>query len=218
MFGVTPDRREYVLSRELQRQERMLLRMFDRSERLVIFDIGACEGENAVRYGRLFPRASVYAVEPLPQNVALMNRAVVEYAADNVTPIEACLADREAEVDFHISAGTPAEYSGRSLDWDFGNKSSSLLVLGSAADQPDSPRNTGHEQVKSVDERADGVYLCAEGSPELQPAAGASSASSGGALICSFSRMARCAAVISLRWEKLPAAPRKLPRRSFSSS
>ena len=53
-------------------------------------------------------------------------------------------------------------------------------LLGSAADQPDSPRNTGHEQVKSELERADGVYLCAEGSPELQPAAGASSASGGG--------------------------------------
>ena len=93
-----------------------------------------------------------------------------------------------------------------------------MLILSSAADQPDSPRNTGHEQVKREGERADGVYLCAEGGAELQPAAGASSASSGGALICSCAKMARCATVISLRWEKLPAAPRKLPRRSFSSS
>lgn len=124
------DRREHVLSRELQVQERMLLRIFNRRESLVIFDIGACEGENAVRYGRLFPQARVYAVEPLPGNIALMNRAVEQYSADNVTPIEACLADREAETDFHVSSGTPPEYSRRDLDWDFGNKSSSLLAPG----------------------------------------------------------------------------------------
>lgn len=125
-------RREYVLNRDLQPQEEMLLRIFDRSESLVVFDVGACEGENAVRYGHLFPRARVYAVEPLPENIALMNRAVAEHSADNVTPIEACLADREAEADFHVSSGTPPRYSEQDLDWDFGNKSSSLLVPGEA--------------------------------------------------------------------------------------
>jgi hypothetical protein len=40
--------------------------------------------------------------------------------------------------------------------------------LGSAADQPDSPRNVRPEQAKSDIECEDGVYLCAEGSLELR--------------------------------------------------
>lgn len=121
------DRDDYVVSSELQQQERLLLRLFDPLDSLVIFDVGACEGENAVRYGRLFPRAHVYAVEPLPGNLALLRRTVEKFGAHNVKPIDGCLSDEEAEADFHVSSGVPPEFADGDVDWDFGNKSSSLL-------------------------------------------------------------------------------------------
>jgi len=89
--------------------------------------------------------------------------------------------------------------------------------LGSAADQRDSLRNVGSEQAKSEMVRGNGVYLCPEGVCGAQEAAaaGVSSWISGGSVSSNLARMARCAAVISLRWRKLPAAPRKLPSCSF---
>lgn len=124
------DRHDYIADGNLQQQERLLLHLFDPLDSLVIFDVGACEGENAVRYGRLFPQAHVYAVEPVPGNFALLLRTAERYGAANVTPIDACLSDDEAEAELHVSSGTPPQFVDGNAEWDFGNKSSSLLSPG----------------------------------------------------------------------------------------
>lgn len=122
------DRRAHIESRALRPQEALLLRIFGQSERLTILDAGACEGEDSVRYARLFPRARIYAVEPLPGNLAMIAKNVAEYGTPNVAPVEGCLSDVDGEAEFHVSSGSPREERVADQDWDYGNKSSSLLA------------------------------------------------------------------------------------------
>ncbi len=102
-------------------------RLFRRSEPLVIFDIGACEGEDSVRYARQYPRARVFAFEPLPANQALVRANLARYAATNAELVPLALSDRAGEATFHVSSGRPPElFAGE--NWNYGNKSSSLLA------------------------------------------------------------------------------------------
>ncbi len=103
-----------------------LRRLFPRSAPLVIFDIGACEGEESIRYALEFPRARIFAFEPLPANQELIRANLAKYAVRGVELVPLALADREGEAIFHVSSGRPEhEYAGK--DWNYGNKSSSLL-------------------------------------------------------------------------------------------
>lgn len=107
--------------------ERHLLRLFRREAPLVIMDIGACEGEESIRYARAFPRARVFAFEPLPSNQALVRANLSRHAADSrVELVPLALADTAGTAEFHVSSGRPSEaFAGE--DWNYGNKSSSLL-------------------------------------------------------------------------------------------
>jgi FkbM family methyltransferase len=101
-------------------------RLFHASEPLVICDIGACEGEDSVRYARLFPRARIFAFEPLPANQALVRDNFERFAVRNAELVAMALSDRAGEAVFHVSSGRPKEmFSGE--QWNYGNKSSSLL-------------------------------------------------------------------------------------------
>lgn len=104
-----------------------LTRRFGREEPLVIFDIGSCEGEDAIRYARLFPNSTVYAVEPLPGNVELIRHNLDLYRLNNVHVVQLALSDRTSEADFFVSSGQPPN-APQGEDWDYGNKSSSLLM------------------------------------------------------------------------------------------
>ena len=121
------DRRAFILDEELQPQEAMLLRLFDRDDELVIFDVGACEGESAIRYARLFPRARVYAFEARPDNVTRLRANLEHFRVSNVTAVEACLSREQGLASFYVSSGSPERAGADERDWDFGNKSSSLL-------------------------------------------------------------------------------------------
>jgi len=113
------------LARQSEAESELLL-IHRADEPLVIFDIGACEGEDSIRYARRFPRAHVYAFEPLPENQRLIRDNFDRYQAINVELIPIALSDRAGNADFHVSSGRPQEeFSGR--DWNYGNKSSSLL-------------------------------------------------------------------------------------------
>lgn len=106
--------------------ESELRQLFRRDEPLVIFDIGACEGEESVRYARLFPRARILSFEPLPSNQALVRANFARYGVTRAELLPLALSDRAGEATFHVSSGQPpTEFSGR--DWNYGNKSSSLL-------------------------------------------------------------------------------------------
>ena len=77
-------RKSYIESAELQTQERVLKYFYSPTETLTIFEIGACEGENSVRYANFFPNAEIYAFEPLPDNIVLVNKNVKEYNKKNI--------------------------------------------------------------------------------------------------------------------------------------
>jgi FkbM family methyltransferase len=93
--------------------------------RPVILDIGACEGEDSIRYSRLFPRARVLSIEPLPENQEIIRANFSKYGvAAELIPV--ALSDRRGSATFYVSDGQPPElFSGES--WNYGNKSSSLL-------------------------------------------------------------------------------------------
>ncbi len=101
-----------------------------------VFDIGACEGEDSLRYARLFPQAKVFAFEPLPANQKLIRHHFARLRAERCELVPWALSDRNGEATFHVSSGTP-EDKPHGDDWDYGNKSSSLLA----------PERVGHEWV-----------------------------------------------------------------------
>jgi len=108
------------------RAERELRRLLSGRRRPVIFDIGACEGEDSIRYARLVPAGRVFSFEPLPANQELIRRNFARYGASNAELVPVALSDRAGPATFHVSGGRPPqEFSG--TDWNYGNKSSSLL-------------------------------------------------------------------------------------------
>lgn len=103
-----------------------LPKLFRGSQKLTIFDIGACEGEDSIRYGRLFPHCQVYTFEPLPENQALVLENFKRYQVSNARLMPMALSDKSGTVQFHVSSGTPpSQFLGEK--WNYGNKSSSLL-------------------------------------------------------------------------------------------
>ena len=103
-----------------------LLRLLPRKSPWVIFDIGSCEGEDSIRYARLYPSARVWAVEPLPANVDLIKANLSRHGADRVQVVALALDDTAGQATFHVSSGRP-DNAPPEADWDYGNKSSSLL-------------------------------------------------------------------------------------------
>ncbi len=104
-----------------------LLRIFKKTEKLLIFDIGSCEGEDSIRYAKLFPNASVFAFEPLPKNQQLILDNITRHQASRVQLFKMALSKTEGWQDFYVSSGQP-DGADTSSNWDFGNKSSSLLA------------------------------------------------------------------------------------------
>jgi FkbM family methyltransferase len=104
-----------------------LTNLFTTDQAITIFDIGACEGEESIRYIRRFSNAQVFAFEPLPENQQLMRDNFRRYSVTNAEIIPVALSDRAGEAMFHVSSGRPEkEFAGG--NWNYGNKSSSLLA------------------------------------------------------------------------------------------
>jgi FkbM family methyltransferase len=119
-----PDISNYLAQPSEAEQE--VRRLFRASETLVICDIGACEGEDSIRFARLFPRARVFAFEPLPANQTLIRANFTRYGVTNAELVPVALSDRAGEASFHVSSGRPSNlFAGE--NWNYGNKSSSLL-------------------------------------------------------------------------------------------
>lgn len=106
--------------------KKILLKLFNFKSKLIIFDIGACEGEESIRYSRLFPNSTIYAFEPLPKNLDLIIQNIQNYKKNKINLIPYAVSDFNGTSEFFTSSGRP-ENESESLDWDFGNKSSSLL-------------------------------------------------------------------------------------------
>lgn len=106
-----------------------LLNLFNIEDSLNIFEIGACEGEDSIRYSKLFPNSSIYTFEPLPENQKLIEQNFKKFNVVNARLFGVALSNFEGETDFHVSSADQnllSEY--QNVNWNFGNKSSSLLT------------------------------------------------------------------------------------------
>ncbi len=106
--------------------ERELKIIFKRKLPSIIFDIGACEGEDSVKYSRLFPKSKIFSFEPLPDNIELIKQNVSKYGIENVSLHNLALSSENGTADFFVSDGRPE--NAIESDWNYGNKSSSLLA------------------------------------------------------------------------------------------
>jgi len=98
--------------------------IFAKCEPSVIFDIGACEGEDSIRYSLLFDKAIVYSFEPLPSNYAKCLTNFTEFSNTHIKAFQLALSNTNGVANFFISSGRPE--GTEDSDWNFGNKSSSL--------------------------------------------------------------------------------------------
>jgi len=103
-----------------------LVNFFDITKPLTIFDIGACEAEDSIRYASLFPKATVYAFEPRTDNCAKAKELIKKYSKQNIILENIALSNENGTAEFYLSEGKP-EGGENYKEWDFGNKSSSLL-------------------------------------------------------------------------------------------
>lgn len=104
-----------------------LLEIFKGEKELIVFDIGACEAEDSIRYIKLFPGSHVHAFEPVQSNYKIASNNIKKYKLQNSITLNQCaLSDKNGTADFFLSSGTPTDITPEP-NWDYGNKSSSLL-------------------------------------------------------------------------------------------
>ncbi len=89
-----------------------------------IFEIGACEAEDTVRYAKHFPRARFFLFEPLPANQQVIRSRLARHPEIDASLHGVALSDLDGEAVFHVSSGSSP------TDRQTGNKSSSLLAPG----------------------------------------------------------------------------------------
>ena len=118
------NRNNYILTDSPLKKD--LLKLFKKNDKLTILDIGGCEGEESIRYSRIFPVSSIYIFEPILENQKLVVENIIKYKAKNVKLVPLAVSNENGISQFYVSSGHPENQS-NNLDWDFGNKSSSLL-------------------------------------------------------------------------------------------
>lgn len=96
--------------------------LFSKNEELIIFDIGSCDGLDSLRYKRLYPKATVYAFEPVPANFEKIHNNFKAYGNEGIHAFQLAFSDKSGKASLHLSS---AQSSTQPLPE--GNKSSSLL-------------------------------------------------------------------------------------------
>jgi FkbM family methyltransferase len=105
-----------------------LLKIFSKKDYLTIFEIGACEGEDTIKYARTFSNSKIFSFEPLPKNHILIEQNFKKFNIQNASLIKVALSNIDGETTFHVSSVDPnINQIDLSSNWDYGNKSSSLL-------------------------------------------------------------------------------------------
>jgi len=100
--------------------------LFNKTELLEVFDVGACEGFDSIKYQIKFPNSRIHLFEPLKKNIDLAKDNFEEFKIKNYIINEEAISDEIGFQEFFISSGHP-ENAENYEDWDYGNKSSSLL-------------------------------------------------------------------------------------------
>lgn len=103
-----------------------LKQLFDLRQVKTVFDIGACEAEDSIRYSVLFPNSTVYAFEPRTDNLSIAKESISKHQRKNIVLENIALSKENGVAEFYLSEGEPGDLK-NSEAWDFGNKSSSLL-------------------------------------------------------------------------------------------
>ncbi len=106
--------------------ESELLFLLEKNNVKTVFDIGACEAEDSIRYSLLFPNSTVYAFEPRIDNLTIGKESIKKYQRKNIVLENIALSNENGSAEFFLSEGEPGDLK-NSEEWDFGNKSSSLL-------------------------------------------------------------------------------------------
>jgi len=128
--------------------ENELKALFNVNDAITIFEIGACEGEDTIKYSRLFPFSKIYTFEALTANIKLIENNFLRYNVTNAKFYNVALASENGTAEFYVSSGRPKN-AGNS-DWDYGNKSSSLLPPASKSKMPDFLRFDNKIEVRTV--------------------------------------------------------------------
>jgi FkbM family methyltransferase len=97
-----------------------------------IFEIGACQGEDTLKYAQAFSRAQIYAFEPLPENFEVLRQSIA--VCERAQAWQLALGDVQGDAVFHVSSGAPATEVGS--PGAVVSRSSSLLMP--AAKRPES--------------------------------------------------------------------------------
>lgn len=67
------------------------------SEEPRIIDLGAYIGDTTMYFKKLYPKAKIMTVEPLPENLVLLHKNIAENQMEEVEIVEAMVGDREGE-------------------------------------------------------------------------------------------------------------------------
>lgn len=81
--------------------------------------------KESIKYSRLFSNALIYAFEALPDNINLIRNNFINYNVKNASYYNKAVSCKNGITDFYVSSGRPE--NAVQSDWDYGNKSSSLL-------------------------------------------------------------------------------------------
>lgn len=92
----------------------------------VILDVGCCEGEDSLRYLRMFQEAMIYGFEPNPENIKKITLLAELRRSERFQLTESAISDQVGTSTLHLSSGHPQDKP-NSKEWDYGNKSSSLM-------------------------------------------------------------------------------------------
>ncbi len=111
--------------------EKVLTKLFDVTQKLTFFDIGACEGLSSVRYLSIFPKSKIYAFEPVPSNFSEVLKNKTKHKLNNLNPFKIGLSSKKGTATFYVSSGKPPNKDKpQDNSLSFGNKSSSLYKPG----------------------------------------------------------------------------------------
>ena len=105
--------------------KRQLTKLLAQKTSATIFDIGSCEGLDAIRYSKLFPSANIIAFEPIESNVKIIQQNIKRFDCNNIEVFPFALGEKVGTTQIFKSSGNPKGKD--QSEWNYGNKSSSIL-------------------------------------------------------------------------------------------
>jgi len=105
--------------------EHIIRKELNVNDKLTIFEIGSCECEDTIKLARLFPNSIIHAIEPILENRIMGAKYLRNNKIKNVLMSFYAISDYNGFSEIYVSSGHPNTIP--KADWDYGNKSSSLL-------------------------------------------------------------------------------------------